>query len=238
MCSVDWLVIHHHDGFPACNSKLPLFGPGNPQTSYSIIMMSRHAYTFCITGHLYTKSTRYTNSQQCRTMMTSSNGNISTLLALCVGNSPVTSEFPSQRPVTWSFDIFFDLCLRKRLSTQLRCWWFEVPSCPLWRHCNVWFFFTVKLQKVFEQTVKRKLKWDTLTHWPFGNADVILNLQFQTYIKDNYLENLMWNCSQVDATRPHWWWLNIGSGNGLVLSGTKPLPEPMLAKFYDAIWHH
>ena len=29
--------------------------------------------------------------------------------------------------------------------------------------------------------------------------------------------------------------VNIGSGNGLVLSGNKPLPEPMLAKFYDAI---
>ena len=43
-------------------------------------------------------------------MMTSSNGNtFSALLALCVGNSPVTGEFPSQRPVTRSFDVFFDL---------------------------------------------------------------------------------------------------------------------------------
>ena len=33
-------------------------------------------------------------------MMTSSNGNISALLALCVGNSPVPGEFPAQRPVT------------------------------------------------------------------------------------------------------------------------------------------
>ena len=31
------------------------------------------------------------------------------LMALCVGNSPVTGEFPSQRPVTLSFDVFFDL---------------------------------------------------------------------------------------------------------------------------------
>ena len=29
------------------------------------------------------------------------------LLALCAGNSPVTDEFPSQRPVTLSFDVFF-----------------------------------------------------------------------------------------------------------------------------------
>ena len=30
-------------------------------------------------------------------------------LAICEGNLPVTSWFPSQRPVTWSFDIFFDV---------------------------------------------------------------------------------------------------------------------------------
>ena len=35
----------------------------------------------------------------------------SALLALCAGKSPVTGEFPSQRPVTQSFDVFFDLCL-------------------------------------------------------------------------------------------------------------------------------
>ena len=46
-------------------------------------------------------------------MMTSSNGNISALLALCAGNSPVTGEFPSQRPVTRRFDVFFDLRLNK-----------------------------------------------------------------------------------------------------------------------------
>ena len=40
----------------------------------------------------------------------------SALLAICAGNSPVFSEFPTQRPVTRSFDIFFDLRLNKRLS--------------------------------------------------------------------------------------------------------------------------
>ena len=33
----------------------------------------------------------------------------SALLALCEGNPPITGGFPSQRPVTQSFDIFFDL---------------------------------------------------------------------------------------------------------------------------------
>ena len=60
----------------------------------------------------------------------------SALLALCAGNSPVTGEFPAQRPVTRSFDVFFDLRLNRRLSKQPWGWWFETPSCSLWRHCN------------------------------------------------------------------------------------------------------
>ena len=35
----------------------------------------------------------------------------SVLLVLCEGNSPVTGEFPSQRPATRSSDLFFDLRL-------------------------------------------------------------------------------------------------------------------------------
>ena len=61
----------------------------------------------------------------------------SALLALCAGKSPVTGDFPAQRPVTQTFHVFFDLCLNKRLSKQLWGWWFEAPSRSLWRHCNV-----------------------------------------------------------------------------------------------------
>ena len=48
--------------------------------------------------------------------MTSSNGNIFALLAICAVKSPVAGEFPAQRPVTQSFDVFFDLRLNKRLG--------------------------------------------------------------------------------------------------------------------------
>ena len=58
------------------------------------------------------------------------------LLFLCAGNSPVTSKFPSQRPVMQSFDVFFDLCLNKLFSKKLWGWWFETPSHSLWHHCN------------------------------------------------------------------------------------------------------
>ena len=46
--------------------------------------------------------------------MTSSNGNIFRVTGhLC---EEFTGEFPAQRPVTRSFDVFFDLRLYKRLS--------------------------------------------------------------------------------------------------------------------------
>ena len=61
---------------------------------------------------------------------------VSALLALCAGNSPVTGEFPSQRPVTRNFNVFFDRRLNKRLNKQSRVWWFETPSRSSWRHSN------------------------------------------------------------------------------------------------------
>ena len=64
----------------------------------------------------------------------------SALLAICAGNSPVTGEFPAQRPVTRSFDVFFDLRLKKQLSKQSLCWWSVTPSSSLWRHCNVYSY--------------------------------------------------------------------------------------------------
>ena len=61
----------------------------------------------------------------------------SALLAICVGNSPVPGEFHAQRPVTRSFDVFFDLRLNKRLSKQSWGWWFETLSRPFWRHRKI-----------------------------------------------------------------------------------------------------
>ena len=58
------------------------------------------------------------------------------LLAICVGNSPVPGEFPTQTPVTRSFDVFFISALNTRLSKQSGGWWFETPSRSLWRHCS------------------------------------------------------------------------------------------------------
>ena len=51
------------------------------------------------------------------------------LLDICAGNSPVTGEFPAQRPVTRSFDVFFDLCL------WINGWVNNREAGDLRRHC-------------------------------------------------------------------------------------------------------
>ena len=83
------------------------------------------------TGHWWMPPTKASDVELWHDQMET----FSALLALCVGNSPVTGEFPSQRPVTQSFDVFFDLSLNKQLSKQSRCWWFEMPLHWLWHHC-------------------------------------------------------------------------------------------------------
>ena len=73
----------------------------------------------------------------------------SALMALCAGNLPLTGEFPAQRPVTCNFDVFFDLRLNKRFSRQSWGWWFETPSLPLLRHCNVYLWYVMKCKLSF-----------------------------------------------------------------------------------------
>ena len=82
-------------------------------------------------------------------MMTSSNGNIFRVTGHLCG------EFPAQRPVTRSFDIFLDLRLNKRLSKQSWGWWFETLSHPLWPHCNALYKRTETSQITLKSTQNR-----------------------------------------------------------------------------------
>ena len=107
----------------------------------------------------------------------------SALLAICAGNSPVSGEFPAQRPVTRSFDVLIVLRLNKRLSKQSWGWWFETLSCPLWRLSNV-----TKL---------------TLLLLLFSSGDRFLSFSSYTsvccnYIQYTYLEYIL-----------HIWWSNM-----------------------------
>ena len=71
---------------------------------------------------------------------------------------------------------------------------------------------------------------------PFGRFEWNLG-NFQADFSDWCLRYLLWNeYPQVNAIKSHWWLVSIGLGNGLLPDATNPLPEPMLTKFYDAIW--
>ena len=81
--------------------------------------------------------------------MTSSNGNIFRVTGYLCG------EFPTQKQVTRSFDVSFDLLLNKRLSKKSWGWWFGTLLHPLWRHCNTFCCFS--------SPVKQHRVWNVLT---------------------------------------------------------------------------
>ena len=115
----------------------------------------------------------------------------SALLAICAGNSPVPGEFPAQRPVTRSFDVFFDLHPNKPLSKQWWGWWFETLLRSLWRHRNG----TLSHQYAAPQTVlliiyipgrtfvfaKEVLHHKNCNIWHCGNDQMMRNCYFHSH---------------------------------------------------------
>ena len=131
-----WILIYTH-----CTKKLSIWNRSQHSSYLTGVLFSHVNATHLKIGHLWimgysifkwvTKTWLHLTARWHHQMET-----FSALLALCAGNSLVTGEFPSQRPVTRSFDVFFDLCLNKRFSKQSWGRWFETPSRSLSRHCN------------------------------------------------------------------------------------------------------
>ena len=71
--------------------------------------------------------------------------------------------------MTGSFDVFFILRLNKRLSKHWWGWWFETPSCPLWRHSNDYGYCT----SVANTSIKHPYIVYRLLGWPkAGMTDI------------------------------------------------------------------
>ena len=102
MSSVKWHSVSFNLYFTTAYMYLPA-APGGPERPVAPVLPVRWA--------------------EMRTLWRHQMETHSALLALGVGNSPVTGEFPSPGPVTQSFDVFFDLRLNKRLSKS--SWWLE-----------------------------------------------------------------------------------------------------------------
>ena len=150
----------------------------------------------------------------------------SALLAICAGNSPVTGEFPAQRPVTRSFDVFFDMCLHKQLSKQSWAWWFETWSRPLWRHNNV----TATSYWLNQWILINEVMWLYFT----ANAPgTILYFHFQN------------NTFKVTATSPMGQWItgqscftSLKASAMGISSGTCFLPSALIGQSYMICLKH
>ena len=122
----------------------------------------------------------------------------SALLAICARNSPVTGKFPAQRPVTRSFDVFFDLRLNKRLSKQWWGWWFETQSHPLWRHCDGWRIVVYSVQSHYIDlcyVVVNWALWD-IFQWHF-NKDTgfpLTKMNVKMFLRPFNLAFGLWIC--------------------------------------------
>ena len=143
----------------------------------------------------------------------------SALLTICAENSPVPGEFPTQRPVTRSFDVFFDLRLNKRLSKQSWGWWFETLSHPLWRHRNGisenkdWIIVKSHVSKIQKgiQLLPFPLthtKYHILIEWRlFGPVDYLIDrLWLSTFKAQNVTKSgvSFWITSHYPQSWPKW----------------------------------
>ena len=123
----------------------------------------------------------------------------SALLALSAGNSPVTGEFPAQRPVTRGFDVFFDLRLNKGLSKQSWDWWFETPSRSLWRQRNAKKFNDTQTVPDFclHKHVNHKIH-NTNEYLISSPVNMAAVRPLATHISDNFY-GLVQDCSNSSA---------------------------------------
>ena len=108
----------------------------------------------------------------------------STLLASFAGNSLLTGEFPAQRPMTRSFDVFFDLCLNKKLSKQWWGWWFEMPSphydvTVMKKNKEMWMITLQSMDFIYNIIIYKKSKW----HCPCYEMKLILKCIYFIWLK-------------------------------------------------------
>ena len=138
----------------------------------------------------------------------------SVLLAICAGNSPVPGDFPTQRPATRRFDVFFDLRLNKRLNKQSWGWWFETLSRPLLRHCNVQIHIHV-MRRVCRNHRDRLAPWATFIDIAYWNSDMHRSNHSRWCMITHPSPNF--NCDRTKPPLKWRHWLNHRCRNDLVM---------------------
>ena len=133
--------------------------------------------------------------------------------------------FPSQGPVTRSFDVFFDLRLIKRLEKQSRRRWFQTPSGTLWRHCNGPYTLSKIVTGFFNSF---------LEHWHVNTSrqstvcvHQVVWIGSQSHIPLLYRQPwLQWRMDEqsIQVRQNEWWyrlwkWLPLPGEGEMILSG-------------------
>ena len=144
--------------------------------------------------------------------MTSSNGNPSALLALCAGNSPVTGLTKASDGELWCFRWSAPKQTNEQTIETLGIW-DAIALSTVMNHC--WLHLVTSHHLV-----------------PYKSPSAaIVSLSGEFSGVDAYwILSVTININSLSLVRHlgTWIWVNIGSGNGLLPDGTKPLPEPML----------
>ena len=149
--------------------------------------------------NLATRVSIWTDSQN---MMTSSNGNIFGVTGPLCGEFTGSGEFPTQSPVTRSFDVFFDLRLNKRLSKQPWGWWFETPSWSLWRHCDETPFLTCHIVITRCQKINTHAYHLLVSSWWLFWAGFCFQ-SMKSHIRNKIMYGLAW------ITNFGYWWSDL-----------------------------
>ena len=144
----------------------------------------------------------------------------SMLLALCARYSLVTGEFPSQRPVTWGFDVLFDLHLNKQLGKQLSV---NSPHKSQWHRALMfslictWTNSWVNNQDAsdlrchhapYDATVMiSKLGQHSLEWWTLACSVQVINLTHENNFLWNFNQNTIIAIQKMDLTvlSAKWW---------------------------------
>ena len=95
-------------------------------------------------------------------------------------------DFPSKRPVTRSFDVFFDLRLNKRLSKQSRRGWFETQSRSLWGRCNALWVRKINADLFVWAGGPQPSSYFASLEWSFAKGKYSETKQKKTYISVCY----------------------------------------------------
>ena len=108
--------------------------------------------------------------------------------------------------------------------------------------CNNWKWKKSSLQwslVLFSNPADNPPLADCRSHWPPGDWNDILDKwgfsNIFYWLMDLSLVKLP--SAECHWSGPYWLYVYVSSGNGLVPSNNKSLPEPMLTQIYVAIWH-